>query len=256
MAKLCVNIDHVATVRQARMISEPDPMACAVLAELGGAASITCHLREDRRHIQDADVLRLVGASQTGVNLEMACTDEMLAIAASIPTLRMVMFVPERREEVTTEGGLDVVTNLEAVRHGIERMKVAGHKVSLFINTDTAQIDAAKAAGASVVELHTGPYANAAGEAREAELEKIVRGAAYAQSLGLQVNAGHGLNLRNVGPVAAVAGVCELHIGHSIISHALQVGMERAVREMNAAISRAQALAAQGFSPLDTLRLF
>lgn len=257
MAKLCVNIDHVATVRQARKIEEPSPVAGAVMAEMGGAASITCHLREDRRHIQDADVAGLVATAKTGVNLEMACTDEMLTIAESIPQLRMVMFVPERRQEVTTEGGLDVVGNFEKVKAGVARMTKAGHKVSLFIDAENAQIDAACAAGAQVVELHTGPYANAPeGPKREAELGKITEAAKYAQKKGMQVNAGHGLTLRNVLPIAAIDGICELHIGHSIISRAIMVGIERAVREMVMQIAQGQAFAGNGLSPLEILRRF
>ena len=257
MAKLCVNIDHVATVRQARKINEPCPVAGAVMAEIGGAASITCHLREDRRHIQDADVAGLVATVKTGLNLEMACTDEMLTIAASIPQLRMVMFVPERRAEVTTEGGLDVIGNLAAVKAGVARMTAAGHKVSLFIDAEPAQIDAAVQVGAQVVEMHTGPYANAAeGPEREAELEKLIAATQYAQDKGLQVNAGHGLTLRNVMPIAALTGICELHIGHSIISRAIMVGMERAVREMQMQMAQGQAFSCQGLAPMDILRRF
>ncbi len=256
MAKLCVNIDHVATIRQARLGVEPDPAAAAVLAELGGAASITCHLREDRRHIQDDDVRRLLTVVRGGLNLEMACTEEMLTIAAALPQLRMVMFVPERRQEVTTEGGLDVAAKFDPVAAGVKRMVAAGHRVSLFIDARKAQIDAAHAAGAQIVELHTGPYANAADADAEAQLAMLTECAAYAQSKGLIVNAGHGLTLRNVVPVAAIAGLHELHIGHSIISHAVMVGIERAVREMCAAIERACRLAASGITPLDILRRY
>lgn len=253
MAKLCVNIDHIATLRQARRIDEPDPVAGAVLAELGGAASITCHLREDRRHMQDHDVARLLKTVKNGLNLEMACTNEMLDIAAGFKSLRMVMFVPEKREEVTTEGGLDVAGKFDSVAAGVARMAAAGHKVSLFIDARRAQIDAAREAGAQVVELHTGPYANAVADGVCDELAMLMDVADYAQHLGLQVNAGHGLNLRNVAPVAAIGGLCELHIGHSIISHAVMVGLERAVREMRAEIGRGEMLAARGLSPLDIL---
>lgn len=256
MAKLCVNIDHVATIRQARRGIDPDPVAAAVLAELGGAASITCHLREDRRHMQDDDVRRLLTVVRGGLNLEMACTEELLAIAASLPQLRMVMFVPERRLEITTEGGLDVAGKFDSVAAGVKRMVAAGHRVSLFIDARETQIDAALAAGAQVVELHTGPYANASGDDVEKQLDILVKCAAYAQSKGLMVNAGHGLTLRNVTPVAAIKGLNELHIGHSIISHAVMVGLERAVREMCAAIERGRELAESGLAPLDILRRY
>ncbi|MGB9691033.1 MAG: pyridoxine 5'-phosphate synthase [Candidatus Sumerlaeaceae bacterium] len=242
MAKLCVNVDHVATVRQARRITEPDPVAAAVLAELAGAAGITCHLREDRRHIQDADVYRLREVVKTRLNLEMAAVEEMLAIAEKVRP-SMVMFVPERRQEITTEGGLDVAGNLRRIGDATKRMKAAGMLVSHFIDPERHQIEAVRECGADFLELHTGAYANACGEqARLAELKKLVEGARYAQELGMRVNAGHGLNLRNVLPVAAIAGLHELHIGHSIVSHAVLVGFERAVREMVRAIARAEEL--------------
>jgi pyridoxine 5-phosphate synthase len=242
MAKLCVNIDHVATVRQARRISEPDPVAAAVLAELGGAAGITCHLREDRRHIQDADVWRLRGVVKTRLNLEMAATDEMLEIAEKVRP-HMVMFVPEKRVEVTTEGGLDVAANLSRVREATRRMQAGGMLVSHFIDPEPRQIDAVRECGADVLELHTGSYANACAEAeRLVELQKLVLGARHALANGQRVNAGHGLNLRNLLPVAAIPDLRELHIGHSIVAHALMVGLERAVREMVEAIRVAQAL--------------
>lgn len=244
MAKLCVNIDHVATVRQARRIAEPDPAAAAILAELAGAAGITCHLREDRRHIQDADVFRLKEIVKTRLNLEMAAVPEMLDIAEKVRP-HMVMFVPERRQEITTEGGLDVAGNFERVKEATQRMKAAGLLVSHFIDPEPHQIEAVVRCGADFLELHTGAYANAVGEkARKAELKKLVEGAAYAQQLGIRVNAGHGLNLRNVLPVAAIRGIQELHIGHSIVAHAVLVGFERAVREMVDAIARAEQLAA------------
>lgn len=254
MAKLCVNIDHVATVRQARRITEPDPVAAALLAELAGAAGITCHLREDRRHIQDDDVVRLKQSVRTRLNLEMAPVDEMLAIAEAVRP-HMVMFVPERRQEITTEGGLDVAGQFERIREATQRMKAAGLLVSHFVDPDPKQVDAVIACGADYLELHTGAYANAPNEsARLAELEKLIQAARYAQEKGIRVNAGHGLNLRNVLPVAAIAGIHELHIGHSIVSHAVLVGFERAVREMVEAIARAENLA-RVYTPQEILRL-
>ena len=253
MARLCVNIDHVATVRQARRISEPDPVAVAAVAELAGAAGITCHLREDRRHIQDADVWRLKETVKTRLNLEMAPTGEMLGIAEKVRP-HMVMFVPEKREEITTEGGLDVAGNLARVREATQRMKAAGMLVSHFIDPEPRQIDAVRECGADVLEMHTGAYANARGERdRIAELGKLIEAARHALQNGQNVNAGHGLNLRNVMPVAAIAQVRELHIGHSIVAHSVMVGFERAVREMVEAIRTAQALA-QHHAPEDILR--
>ena len=255
MAKLCVNIDHVATVRQARRITEPDPVAAAILAELGGAAGITCHLREDRRHIQDADVLRLKEVVKTRLNLEMAPVPEMLEIAEKVQP-HMVMFVPERRQEITTEGGLDVARNFERVKEATQRMKAAGLLVSHFIDPEPQQIEAVVTCGADYLELHTGAYANAIGEqARLNELKKLVNAAAYAQKLGVRVNAGHGLNLRNVVPVAAIRGIHELHIGHSIVAHAVLIGFERAVREMVDALAKAQQLSAT-LSPEEILQFY
>ncbi|MGI8908298.1 MAG: pyridoxine 5'-phosphate synthase [Candidatus Sumerlaeaceae bacterium] len=243
MAKLCVNIDHVATVRQARRIAEPDPVAAAILAELGGAAGITCHLREDRRHIQDADVRRLKETVRTNLNLELAATDEMLGIAEQIRPY-MVMFVPEKRTEVTTEGGLDVAGNVNRIREATQRMKSAGMLVSHFIDPEHAQVDAVRECGADVLELHTGAYANASTSVqRSIELQKLESAALHAITNGQSVNAGHGLNLRNVMPVAAISGVRELHIGHSIVSHAVLVGFERATCEMVQAIAQAELLA-------------
>jgi pyridoxine 5-phosphate synthase len=255
LAKLCLNIDHVATVRQARKISEPDPVAAAFLAELGGASGITCHLREDRRHIQDHDVERLKGTVKTRLNLEAAVTDEMLGIAERIKPY-MVMFVPEKRTEVTTEGGLDVAGNLKRVKDATQRMKAAGLKVSHFIDPEPRQIDAVRDCGADVLEMHTGSYANAATvQQAESELKKLVAAAAHALSNGQQVNAGHGLNLRNVRPVAAIQGLQELHIGHSIVSHAVMVGFERATREMVEAIIEAEYLSRR-YSPEEILQFF
>lgn len=243
MPKLCVNIDHVATVRQARRIDQPDPLTAAMMAELAGAAGITCHLREDRRHIQDADVLRLKESVKTRLNLEMAAIPEMLAIAERIHP-HMVMFVPEKREEITTEGGLDVAGNLERVKEATQRMKAAGMLVSHFIDPEPRQIDAVRACGADVLEMHTGAYANArTDDERRAELRKLVEAARHAADNGQRVNAGHGLNLANVMPVAAIAQVRELHIGHSIVAHAVLAGFERAVREMVQAIHQAANLA-------------
>jgi pyridoxine 5-phosphate synthase len=255
MAKLCVNIDHVATVRQARRITEPDPVQAAVLAELAGAAGITCHLREDRRHIQDDDVWRLKGVVKTNLNLEMAITDEMLDFAEKLQP-HMVMFVPENRQEVTTEGGLDVAGKLDHVKVATQRMKAAGLMVSHFIDPDAAQIDAARECGADVVELHTGAYADAMTlEQRISELQRLEAAALHASMNEQKVNAGHGLNLRNVRPVAAIPNLRELHIGHSIISNAVLVGVTAAVRAMVDAIYEADILSAR-YSPQQILSHF
>lgn len=255
MAKLCVNIDHVATVRQARCIDEPDPIAAAILAELAGAAGITCHLREDRRHIQDLDVRRLKETVKTRLNLEMAPIPEMLEIAEHICP-HMVMFVPEKRQEITTEGGLDVAGNHAKIKKATERMQAAGMLVSHFIDPDHKQIEAVRKCGADVLELHTGAYANArTEEERLKELHKLTEAADHASSHRMRVNAGHGLNLRNVLPVAAIPEVRELHIGHSIVAHAVIVGFERAVREMISAIGHADSLSS-GYTPEEILRYF
>jgi len=254
MPKLCVNIDHVATVRQARRIDEPDPVAAAVLAELAGAAGITCHLREDRRHIIGSDVPRLKATIKTRLNLEMAPTPEMLSIAEAIKP-HMVMFVPEERQEVTTEGGLNVAGNLERVREATLRMQAAGMLVSHFVDPETRQIDAVARCGADFLEMHTGAYANARGKDRAVELKKLMEAADHATGNGQKVNAGHGLNLRNVLPVAAIMNVRELHIGHSIVAHAVLVGFERAVREMVKAIRYADMLNKR-YSPEDILEYF
>ncbi len=245
MPKLCVNIDHVATVRQARCISEPDPVHAALLAELAGASGITCHLREDRRHIQDQDVARLKQSVKTRLNLEIACTEEMLELAEQFAP-HMVMLVPENRQEITTEGGLDVAGNLQRVKDATRRMKQSGMLVSLFIDPDRAQLDAARETGADVIELHTGAYANAiTDQERLAELERIEAAALHATMNDQKLNAGHGLNLRNVKPIAAIKGLRELHIGHSIVSHAVLVGFERATREMVDAIREGEQLASR-----------
>lgn len=253
--KLCVNIDHVATVRQARRISEPDPVSAALLAELAGAAGITCHLREDRRHIQDDDVLKLKAAVKTRLNLEMAVTDDMLNFAEKIQPY-MVMFVPENRQEVTTEGGLDVAGKLKHIRAATQRMKSMGLQVSHFIDPDADQIDAARECGADVVELHTGAYADAkTPDDRLTELQRLEAAAMHATVNEQHVNAGHGLNLRNVLPVAAIKTIRELHIGHSIVSHAVLVGFERATREMVDAIRVGDELGFR-YTPEQILALF
>lgn len=233
---LGVNIDHVATVRQARRTVEPDPVAAAVLAELGGADGITVHLREDRRHIQDRDVRLLRQTVQTHLNLEMAPTDEMVAIALDIRP-DYVTLVPERREEVTTEGGLDVASSLPRLSAVVDQLQSAGIPVSWFIDADPVQIEAAAKTGAKFIELHTGKYAEAKGEAeRQRELATLADGCRQAIAYGLRVNAGHGLTYQNVYPVACIAGMEELNIGHSIISRSILVGIERAVREMKLAM--------------------
>lgn len=234
MIRLGVNIDHVATIRQARGTRYPSVVQAALRAEQAGADAITLHLREDRRHIQDADVHTLRTLLQTRMNLEMAVTDEMLGIALQVKP-QDVCLVPERREELTTEGGLDVVRHFDKVKAACQRLGEAGIRVSLFINADEAQLDASKAAGAPVVELHTGGFADAEHEAaREEEIYRIKNAVVHGISLGLAVNAGHGLHYHNVHQVAAIPGVEELNIGHAIVAHALFVGWDNAVREMKA----------------------
>ncbi len=237
MPTLGVNIDHVATIRQARRTVEPDPVAAAVLAELAGAEGITVHLREDRRHMQDRDVRLLRETVRTHLNLEMAATDEMVAIALEIKP-DYVTLVPERREEVTTEGGLDVLGPMHRMTTIVTKLQGAGIPVSLFIDADSDQIHAASKIGAKFIELHTGQYAEAKGEDdRKAQLAILKRGCEIASSLGLRINAGHGLTYWNVYPVAQLPGMEELNIGHTIISRAVLVGLERAVREMKLAIA-------------------
>lgn len=229
---LGVNIDHIATLRQARKTRYPSPVEAALLAETAGADSITLHLREDRRHIQDADVALLRQCLKTRMNLEMAVTGEMLAIAIATRP-QDVCLVPEKREELTTEGGLDVKGQLPKIGDACKRLADAGIRVSLFIDADFAQLDAALRCGAPVVELHTGAYADAVGdEARTMEFERIRKAVAYGRSLGLTVNAGHGLTYHNVEPVAALPGIFELNIGHAIVAQALFVGWQAAVSEM------------------------
>ena len=232
MIKLGVNIDHVATLRQARRTIYPDPVQAAIEAEQAGADAITLHLREDRRHIQERDVEMLRGMLQTRMNLEMAATDAMIAIATRVRPADCCL-VPERREELTTEGGLDVRGNRARIADCCARLKDAGVRVSLFIDPDPAQVEAAKAAQAPVIEIHTGHYADAPDAARaEEELGRIARAVQQGLDLGLQVNAGHGLNYHNVQPIAALAGVAELNIGHAIIARAIFTGLPEAVREM------------------------
>lgn len=237
-ALLGVNIDHVATLRQARGTDYPDPVKAALLCEQAGAEGITLHLREDRRHIQDDDVRRMRPTLTTRMNLEIAVTDEMVAFAQEIRP-QHICLVPEKRQEITTEGGLDVVTHFEHVKAATEALSVIGCDVSLFIDPDFAQIDASIACGAPTIELHTGAYAEASGEAQQQELARIVAAVEYAASKGLVVNAGHGLNLDNVHAIAAIPQIHELNIGHSIIAHAVFVGLEQAVKEMKAAIQAA-----------------
>ena len=228
---LGVNIDHVATVRQARRARYPDPLYAALTAEQAGADSITLHLREDRRHIQDHDVERFAASLQTRMNLEMAAIPEMVAIALRIRPSD-VCLVPERRTEVTTEGGLDVLAARPALAATLPALAAAGIRVSLFIDPDPQQIDAAAAVGAPVIELHTGAYAEASGERRAEELHRLASAARSATALGLVVNAGHGLDYHNVQPVAAIAEIAELNIGFAIIARAMHTGLAAAVRDM------------------------
>jgi len=236
---LGVNIDHVATLRQARRARYPDPLYAALQAEQAGADSITLHLREDRRHIQDRDVQLMRDALQTRMNLEMAVTEEMLGIAVRVRPQDCCL-VPESRREITTEGGLDVAGQSARIAAAVQTLGVAGIRVSLFIDPDAAQIEAARRAGAPVIELHTGAYADAEGAARAREFERLREAARLAASLGLTVNAGHGLHYHNVEPIAAIPEISELNIGHSIIARAIAEGMARAVREMKELMRRAR----------------
>jgi pyridoxine 5-phosphate synthase len=231
MALLGVNIDHVATVRQARRTNEPDPVWAAALAELGGADGITLHLREDRRHIQDRDLRLLRESVAVPLNLELACDDDVVRIACEMRPHQATL-VPERREEVTTEGGLNVLGGRERIAATVDRLKTAGIVVSLFVDPLAAQIEAAAAVGADAVELHTGKYASAGTRERTREFAVLESAAAAVRSAGLTLHAGHGLTYRNVRPVAQIAEMTELNIGHSIISRALMTGMEQAVRDM------------------------
>ena len=237
MAGLGVNIDHVATIRQARRTYEPDPIIAAGIAEMAGADQITVHLREDRRHIQDRDVRLVRETIATKMNLECACVDEMIALACELKP-DQVCLVPENRQEVTTEGGMDVVGNLDRIRSSVERLLDHDIIVTLFVDPDEAQIEASHTAGANGVELHTGTYANARGDLQvEQELLAIESGARMVLERELLLDAGHGLNYHNVTPIAKIPGMRELNIGHSIISRSVFVGLENAVREMKRLVS-------------------
>ncbi len=251
MIQLGVNIDHIATIREARRTYEPDPVWGAVEAHLGGADGITVHLREDRRHIQDQDVRRLRELTHIKLNLEMAATDEMVKIACGIKP-EMAMLVPEGRHEITTEGGLDVAAQEVRLKGFVATLAAAGIVVSVFIDADPKQVDAAHRIGAKVCEVHTGPYAHAFHQhgrdaervAVVAELEKIVNAGKAIRELGMRFNAGHALNYFNVQPVARLVGVRELHIGHAIVSRAVFIGMREAVREMKSLMTQASGFAA------------
>ena len=247
MIELGVNVDHVATVRQARRTYEPDPVWAAIEAHLGGADGITVHLREDRRHIQDEDVRRLRELTHIKLNLEMAATAEMIDVARDIKP-EMAMLVPEGRHEITTEGGLDIVAQEAKLKDAVARIAGAGIVVSVFIDADIRQIEAAKRVGARVCEVHTGPYAHAfhefgrdaEGPAVVAELDKLSLAGQAIRDFGMRFNAGHALNYFNVEPVARLAGIRELHIGHAIVSRAVFVGMREAVREMKRLMTEAR----------------
>ena len=236
MATLGVNIDHIANVRQARKTVEPDPVQYAFLAELGGADSITVHLREDRRHIQDRDVFLLKETIKSKLNLEMAATNEMLEISKKVLPA-YVTLVPEKREEVTTEGGLDVKGNKKYLRNFVASLKESNIEVSAFIDPSIEQINYSKEIGFDTIELHTGKYADLKGEMQYKELQKIIESTYEANNLGLIINAGHGLNYNNVRKIASINNITELNIGHSIVARALAVGLEQSVREMKALIS-------------------
>ncbi len=240
MLRLGVNIDHVATVRQARRAKEPDPVPAALLAEMGGADGITVHLRGDRRHIQDRDVQVLRQTVRTRLNVEMAATQEMTHLALTVKP-DQVTLVPERREELTTEGGLDVVLNSVQVRPVVRTLREAGIEVSLFVDPELEQVKEAHKLDSAAVEINTAAWADAAdGRSREAALRKITDAARLGRKMGLHVHAGHGLDYRNVGPVAALTEITELNIGHAIVARAMLVGMERAVREMKDAMLAAR----------------
>lgn len=238
---LGVNIDHIATLRQARGTRYPDPVHAALMAEEAGADGITLHLREDRRHIQDRDVYILKDCLNTRMNLEMAVTEEMINIASEVKPAA-VCLVPEKREELTTEGGLDVVGNEANIKDACSRLAKVGSEVSLFIDADEKQIDAAVRCGAPVIEIHTGHYADAENlEEQQKELARICKGTAYALDKGLIVNAGHGLHYHNTEAIAAIPGINELNIGHSMMAHAMFVGLKQAVVEMRDLIQKASA---------------
>ena len=239
MIRLGVNVDHVATVRQARRAQVPDPMEAALLAEKAGADGITVHLREDRRHIQERDVELLRERLKTKLNLEMAVTPTMVAFAE---TLRPddACFVPEKREELTTEGGLDIVAHRRKIQDSVKRLQDRGIHVGLFVDPEEKQIETSKEVGADAVEVHTGTYCNAAGAEREKERRTVASAVSLAYRLGLEVHAGHGLDYENVLPIAGIHEIVELNIGHSIIARAVVVGIEQAVREMKALLKKAR----------------
>jgi pyridoxine 5-phosphate synthase len=240
MIRLGVNVDHVATVRQARGIDVPDPVEAALLAEKAGADGITVHLREDRRHIQERDVKLLRQRTKTKINLEMAVTSAMVAFAAKLGP-DDACFVPEKRQELTTEGGLNVIAQRRKIKVAVAMLQDIGINVALFIDPVKAQIESAKEVGAHAIEIHTGSYCNATGAKRAKELRAIVAAAKLAKSLGLEVHGGHGLNYDNVLPIAKIAEIVELNIGHSIIARAVIVGIEQAVREMKELLAKARA---------------
>jgi len=239
LIRLGVNVDHVATVRQARRVDVPDPLEAALIAEKAGADGITVHLREDRRHIQERDVQLLRERLNTKLNLEMAVTPAMLIFAENVRP-NDACFVPEKREELTTEGGLDVVSHRQKIREATQRLQGIGVRVSLFIDPESAQIEASRDAGAHAVEIHTGAYCNALGMEREKQLQVIREAGKLAQSLGLEVHGGHGLNYDNVLAIAQIPQMAELNIGHSIIARAIIVGIEQATREMKDLLSKAK----------------
>ena len=236
--RLYINVDHVATLRQARRTDEPDPVAAAALCEDAGADGITAHLREDRRHMQDDDIVQIASSVRTVFNLEMALTEEMLSIAERLKPYQITL-VPERREEVTTEGGLDVSREPIRLRDGVARLKRAGVRTSLFIDPDTGAVQRSRDLGADAIELHTGTYAHDPSNSRA--LRDLTDASELGRSLGLAVHAGHGLTVRNVGPVAAIAAIEELNIGHSIVSRAIFVGLAQSIAEMRAAMLAARA---------------
>ena len=239
MIRLGVNVDHVATVRQARRVEVPDPLEAALLAEKAGADGITVHLREDRRHIQEHDVERMRQRLTTKLNLEMAVTPAMIALAEKLRP-NDACFVPEKREELTTEGGLDVLANKQKILEAVKRLQDRGIHVSLFIDPRENQIETSKAVGAHAVEIHTGTYCNAVGAEQEKERDAVAVAASLAHGLGLEVHGGHGLNYENVSPIVTIPEIVELNIGHSIIARAVIVGIEQAVREMREILNRAR----------------
>lgn len=239
MIRLGVNVDHVATVRQARRVEVPDPLEAALLAEKAGADGITVHLREDRRHIQEHDVERMRQRLTTKLNLEMAVTPAMIALAERLRP-NDACFVPEKREELTTEGGLDVLANKQKIVEAVKRLQDRGIHVSLFIDPRESQIETSKAVGAHAVEIHTGTYCNAVGAEQEKERDAVAVAASLAHGLGLEVHGGHGLNYENVSPIVTIPEIVELNIGHSIIARAVIVGIEQAVREMKQLLAKAR----------------